>query len=178
MPYWQLFYHIVWATANREPLLTPDIEPVIFGFLRGKALGLGGAVFALNGTSTHVHMVATIPPKIAVSKFVGQTKGVASTRFNKSGMRGAPLFWQGEYGVFSFDAKRLPQYVAYVEGQKQHHASAKLIPILERTDDAGTRLVREPPIQYVVPQDDWWEMMLALEQTEPPDQPDSSGAAR
>jgi hypothetical protein len=45
---------------------------------------------------------------IAVAKFVGQVKGVAATRFNKLGATEEPLYWQGEYGALSFDAKRLP----------------------------------------------------------------------
>ena len=107
MPYWQLFYHIVWSTKNRELLLTPDVEPVIYDFLRRKAIGLEAVVFALNGTLDHIHLVAAIPPKIAVAKFIGQIKAVASTKFNKSG-RNEVFFWQEEYGVFSFDSKRLP----------------------------------------------------------------------
>ena len=83
MPYWQLFYHLVWATKKRESILTPDVEPVIYVFLRTKAIGLGGVVFALNGWLAHVHMVVAVPPKIAIAKFVGQIKGVASTKFNK-----------------------------------------------------------------------------------------------
>jgi putative transposase len=50
MPYWQLFYHVVWSTKNREHLLTSDVEPMIFGFLKSKAIGLEGKVFAINGT--------------------------------------------------------------------------------------------------------------------------------
>jgi REP element-mobilizing transposase RayT len=52
MPYWQLFYHIVWSTKDREPLLTPDVEPIIHGFLRSKAIGLEAVVFALNVSTT------------------------------------------------------------------------------------------------------------------------------
>ena len=155
MPYWQLFYHIVWSTKNREPLLTPDVEPVLYGFLRSKAIGLDAVVFALNGTVDHVHLVAAIPPKIAVAKFVGQVKAVASTKFNKSGMSEVSFFWQEEYGVFSFDGKRLPNYIAYVERQKEHHAQRTTIPILERTDDAAVAIVREPPAPYVLNDDEW-----------------------
>lgn len=154
MPYWQLFYHIIWSTKNREPLLTPDIEPAIYGFLRAKAIGLGAIVFALNGTLDHTHLVTAIPPKIAVAKFVGQIKGVASTKFNKSG-RDEVFFWQEEYGVFSFDGKRLPNYIAYVERQKEHHAQHTTIPILERTDDAAVAVIREPNAIYTLNDDDW-----------------------
>jgi putative transposase len=155
MPYWQLFYHVIWSTKNREPLLTPDVEPVIYGLVRSKAIGLEAVVFALNGAVDHVHLVAAIPPKIAVAKFIGQVKAVASTKFNKSGMGGASFFWQEEYGVFSFDGKRLPNYIAYVERQKEHHAQHTTIPILERADDAAVAILREPPAAYALNDDEW-----------------------
>ena len=162
MPYWQLFYHIVWSTAHREPWLTPEVEPTVYGFLRSKAVGLGGTVFALNGTTDHVHMVAAIPPAVAVARFIGQIKGVAAARFNKLQIKNAPLYWQGEYGVFSFDSKRLPDFVAYVERQKEHHGQGKVIPILERTAEGGVGIVHETVTRYAAAPDDWWQAMLAL----------------
>jgi putative transposase len=80
-------------------------------------------------------MIASIPPKIAVAKFVGQTKAVSSMKYNP--MRGIkkPFYWQEKYGAFSFYTKRLPNYVRYVEHQKEHHASKTTVPILERFED-------------------------------------------
>jgi putative transposase len=163
MPYWQLFYHLVWATKNREPLLAPRVEPIIHGFLQTKAIGLGATVFALNGTEDHVHLVAAIPPKIAVAKFVGQIKAVASTKFNKM-HPDTPFFWQDEYGAFSFDGKRLPNYIGYVRDQKKHHAQGKVYPILERTSDGAPRLIRESRALYVVPDPEWQREMEEMEE--------------
>ena len=129
MPYWQLFYHIVWATKNRERLLTPELEPLAHEFLRTKAMGLDTTVFALNGMPDHVHLVVSIPPKLAVATFIGQLKGASSTRLSK---HYPPFAWQEEYGAFSFDKKRLPHYVKYVEGQKTHHTEGTLIAALEQ----------------------------------------------
>ncbi len=162
MPYCQLFYHIVWATKNRAPLLTSEVEPTIYNFLRGKALGLGGIVFALNGVTDHVHMVVTIPPKIAVAKFIGQVKAVASTKFNKSDPNAPPFFWQEEYGVFSFDSKRLPNYIAYVERQKEHHRQGTTIPVLERTTESTVKLMREPTTIYHLEEEEWRRELMAL----------------
>jgi putative transposase len=162
MPYWRLFYHIVWSTKKREPLLTRNVEPVVYGFLRGKATGLEATVFALNGTADHVHMVAAIPPKLAVAKFIGQVKAVASTRFNQSGQSGGPLYWQEEYGIFSFDGKRLPNYVAYVKRQKDHHAANTIIPVLERAQGEGVKLVQEPGQLYLLEEEAWRQELEAL----------------
>ncbi|HEX7183049.1 MAG TPA: IS200/IS605 family transposase [Thermoanaerobaculia bacterium] len=135
MPYWRLFYHAIWATRHRERLLSSDLEPVMHGLLRAKAIGLGATVFALNGMEDHVHLVVSVPPKLAVAGFVGKVKAATSARFNKMGLMDRPFFWQEEYAVLSFDEKRLPPYVAYVENQKAHHARSALIPVLERTGE-------------------------------------------
>jgi len=154
MPYTQLFYHLVWATKNREPLLTSGVEPIILGFLRSKAIGLGGVLFALNCVVDHVHMVVAIPASIAVAKFVGQVKAVASTRFNKSGL-GPDFFWQEEYGAFTFDGKRLPNFIQYVERQKEHHANGATIPILERVTGEGVVRIGESAGGYVLNDASW-----------------------
>ena len=44
--------------------------------------------------------------------------------------------WQRGYGVFSFGEKAMPQTIAYVRNQKEHHRQmATIIPQLERDDD-------------------------------------------
>ena len=161
MPYWQLFYHLVWSTKNREPLLTPDVESVVYGYLRSKAIGLGATLFALNGVSDHVHMVVAIPPAIAIARFVGQVKGVSAAQFNKGGFAKV-VYWQEEYGAFSFDGKRLPNFVAYVERQKEHHAQDKVIPILERTTDGAVLIAREAAAAYTTNAQAWWEELGSL----------------
>ena len=162
MPYWQLFYHLVWSTKNREPFLTPQVEPIVYGFIRSKTIGLGATLFALNGTEDHVHVVAAIPPAIAVAKFVGQVKGVSATKFNKGGF-GTAVQWQGEYGAFSFDGKRLQNFIAYVERQKKHHAENKIIPILERTADRGIVLTRETAPTYESRSQEWWDELATVD---------------
>jgi REP element-mobilizing transposase RayT len=168
VPYWQLFYHLVWSTKNREPLLTPQAEKHIYGFLTSKAVGLNGVVYTVGGTVDHVHMVVTIPPAIAVAKFVGQIKGVASARLNKSGISAVRFEWQAEYGAFSFDAKRLPYFIGYVERQKEHHDDGTIIPILERmtSDNEAPRLMKEttaPYAMYEMDEDGWRDELLQLD---------------
>ena len=163
MPYWQLFYHLIWATKLREPLMTPAVAPEIYGFLRSKAIGLGATVFAINGVADHVHMVVAIPPRLAVATFIGQVKGVASAKVNKAGLTETPFYWQEEYGVFSFDAKRLPNVIAYVEHQQQHHAEQTAIRVLERTEDQEGHLIRESSVLYTLDDPIWRQELEALD---------------
>jgi putative transposase len=155
MPYWQLYYHIVWATKDRAPLLTTEIEPLAHELLRRKATALAARVFALDGMTEHVHLIAAVPPKLALATFIGQIKAATATRVNKLTGRDGVLQWQEEYAVFSFDRKRLPNHVAYVEDQKRHHAEATTIPALERITDANTPSLREEAAPYLLDDDQW-----------------------
>ncbi len=78
MPYWRTFYHIVWATKQRAPLITPEVEALIFPSIVHKACEVGTIVYALNGVADHVHLAVAIPPRIAVAPFVGDLKGRSS----------------------------------------------------------------------------------------------------
>ena len=163
MAHWQLFYHAVWATHERKPLIMPEVEPVVYDLLRVKAIGLGATVYAINGMPDHVHCVLAIPPSLAVASVIGQIKGVASAKINTQWLAtGLRFAWQEGYGVFSFDAKRLPHVIAYVENQKQHHQGTGLIPILERTDDASVPRLRETSGIYAVGHAAWRDEMLEL----------------
>jgi len=139
MPYWQLYYHLVWATKNREPLITADLEPELHAYLRGKGLSLGGIVHAVGGVSDHTHVVVSIPPRLAVAGYVGQLKGASSHWVNHlSGFTG-PFAWQEGYGVITFSKRSLPDVVRYVLNQHAHHATGDLISAMERieTENVG-----------------------------------------
>jgi REP element-mobilizing transposase RayT len=150
MPYWQLFYHIITATKERMPLLTPEVEPEIFGYVKSKVYQLEGDLYAVNGTADHVHVVVAIPPKMALAEFVRQGKGFSAAQVNKANPNPGSFAWQSEYGAFSFDKKRLPDGIAYVERQKEPHQHNTLIPVLERwSEDAHP--ISETTSHYQVP---------------------------
>jgi REP element-mobilizing transposase RayT len=131
MPYIKLYYHIIWGTKNREPRITPELEDKLHSYIAKKAIGLGGIVHALNGTADHVHLAVTIPTTIQISKFIGQVKGVASTRINKSSLGDGQFFWQSEYSIFSFSERELPYIVRYINNQKDHHKHGTEIETME-----------------------------------------------
>jgi REP element-mobilizing transposase RayT len=127
MPYGQLYYHIIWGTKYGEPIITAQIEPILFDFIRSKAIGLGGFVYALNGIEDHVHIVAHIPVTIPVANFIGQIKGSSSTRINKSTDGGGHFFWQTSYSVFTISKNLVPSVINYVKNQKIHHQEGSTI---------------------------------------------------
>ena len=163
MPYCQLYYHLVWRTRDSEPLVVPSIEPQVHGFLWKKALGLGAMVFAVNGMEDHVHLVASVPPALAIADFIGKVKGFASHEVNKAKLSASRFRWQQEYGAFSFDRKRLPYVIAYVENQKRHHADRTTIRVLERTEALPASEIREPETPYDLDDSQWRHELEALD---------------
>ncbi len=129
MPYWRLFYHIVWATENRLPLLTPQIEAVLYPVLVSKSNAQGGRVYAANGMSDHIHIVAAVPPSLALAEFVKNLKGSSSRIINTEFQ--VEFAWQTGYGVFSVSERLLEQAVSYVQRQKEHHQGGTAISRLE-----------------------------------------------
>ena len=130
MPYWRLFYHIVWGTKNREEFISPTWESDLYGYLWGKATALECIPHAIGGMPDHTHIVLSIPPKLAVATTIGLLKGSSSHHINTNYINGT-FAWQGEYGAFSFSEKALPKIVAYVKNQKKHHADGTLYSQME-----------------------------------------------
>jgi REP element-mobilizing transposase RayT len=140
MPYWQLYYHLAWATKNREPFITMDLEPGLHTYLRGKGIDLDAVVHAVGGLEDHVHVVVSIPPRLAVAKFVGQLKGASSHWVSHiSGHRG-PFAWQEGYGAITLGKRSLPQVVEYVHSQRERHRTRRLVAAMERLEAGNTHL--------------------------------------
>jgi putative transposase len=139
MAYWRLFYHIVWATNNRLPLLVPEIEQAVFRTLWQKCVEVSAQPIAVNGMPDHVHVIAAVPPTLALARFVQVLKGSSSRFVHVEFAR--PFAWQEGYGVFSLSERSLQAAAAYVRNQKAHHQAGTIILRLERAEikDDGPR---------------------------------------
>src|SRR5262249_51891969 len=125
MPYWRLFYHIVWGTKNRLSLIESVWEAELHGYIWGKATALECIPHAINGMSDHLHVVISIPPKLSIATTIGKLKGSSSHYVNERYMDSA-FAWQAEYGILSFSERSLSRVVDYVKNQKKHHADDTL----------------------------------------------------
>ena len=139
MPYWRLFYHFIWGSKNRDPLIASDFETSLHNIIAAKAQALGAFVHAIGGVEDHVHLVVSIPPKISLSDFVGQIKGNSSHWVKHENELDYTFAWQAEFGVISFRGKDLKNIVRYAENQRKHHGDGSVISALERVEDDSTR---------------------------------------
>jgi len=125
---------MIWGTKNRESFIQIEFEESLHNVIAAKGKELGAFVYAVGGIEDHVHLVASVPPRIAPSDFIGQVKGNSSHFVNHELALNYHFKWQAEYGVVSFGGKQLDMVVKYVKNQRQHHLAGTIIPFLERVE--------------------------------------------
>ncbi|WP_309685214.1 IS200/IS605 family transposase [Armatimonas sp.] len=146
-----IFLHFVWATRERQPFVTPEIERRLYRMMEAKVRELGCIVVALNGMPDHVHLLVQMSTTITPADLMQKVKG-ASSGFARNVLKQGELFaWQHGYGVFSVGQDGVGAVVAYIANQKQHHADHDVwdnwehIPITPETDLSAEGAARSAP---------------------------------
>ena len=137
MAYWRLHYHLVWATYQRLPLITEPLEKQIYGVILNKANELGIIIHAIGNIQDHIHVAASITPKIAVADCLKHFKGASARYVNQQNSQDH-FSWQEGYGALTFGDRAMCDVIAYVRNQKEHHrqntARAPFEPMTEADD--------------------------------------------
>jgi putative transposase len=136
-----LFYHLVWAVKDREPLIDEERVAVIQRSFRATCHENGTVVHAIGMMPDHVHLAVSIPPRLSIAALARELKGSSSHLLNHDAKMASDgsFAWQAEYGVVSFGERSLADVVAYVSNQPQRHADRLEWPTFERIE-------RERPI--------------------------------
>ena len=130
-----IYVHIVWATWDRLPLLTPEIESQIHAAIVAKCKDLHGIPLEIGGTANHVHLLIRMSAIVSIAQLVKEMKGVASHLVNHNIAPGSDFRWQGAYAAFSVEADRVGSLRAYIRNQKCHHNEDTLILEWERCEE-------------------------------------------
>lgn len=136
MGYWESFYHFIWTTKNREPLLRNRVEALTDASIRDVSAQLGAMIRAVGFVDDHVHIAVSIPPRLSIPTFVRELKTQSNHAINNSRLlqENDTFSWQREYGMFTFGRQSLDDVVSYVKNQRRHHADGTIRPYFEITD--------------------------------------------
>ncbi len=121
MPFWRLYYHLVWATKNREHLIVPGVKDPLYRYIRHKAAEMGVHVLAVGGWFDHVHLLVSVPPRHALADVVGRLKGASAHEMNRIDILDCHFSWQRGYGALGCGQKQKSTAIAYIENQERHH---------------------------------------------------------
>ena len=84
MALWRLYYHLVWATKERQLLINPNKEVELYNYIIGKSDALRCIVHAIGGMEDHIHLVVSVPPTLSIADFVKNIKGSSAHYLNQN----------------------------------------------------------------------------------------------
>lgn len=124
---YQCTYHIVWVPKYRYRILTGALKDLVERDVRVLCEWKDVEVLELNVQPDHVHLVASIPPKLSLSGFLGFLKGKLAIKVFKSypKLRRKPYwgnhFWARGYFVSTvgLNEDMIRRYVRYQEEQER-----------------------------------------------------------
>src|SRR5271165_4992576 len=99
--YTQNVIHIVFSTKNRQRAIQRAFQPKLWAYVIDICKKEGILVHAIGGVEDHLHLLAQIPPTLAVAKAVSVVKANSSRWAHEQGCR---FSWQQGYGAFSVSA--------------------------------------------------------------------------
>jgi len=69
--YTNLLFHIVYSTKYRKPLIKAAWQDDLYAYMGGIIRDSHGSLLAAGGMADHVHLLAKLPPTIAISDMLG-----------------------------------------------------------------------------------------------------------
>ena len=116
--YASLLTHIVFSTKGRTPGLTGAFADRLFAYMGGIVEGMGGMPILINGPADHVHLLVSIPAKVAVAEFARVVKANSSKWAHNEQVQ---FEWQSRYGAFSVSNSKQREVRDYIASQQEHH---------------------------------------------------------
>jgi putative transposase len=140
---YQCTYHVVWVPKYRYRILTGAVAELMDRDIRTLCEWKDVEVLELNIQPDHIHALFSIPPKIAISTFMGFLKGKLAIKVMKSypRLRKKPYwgnhFWARGYFVSTVGLNEdlIRRYVKYQEEKEQR----------EETERRDYDLFQRPP---------------------------------
>ena len=135
---WSCKYHIVFAPKYRRMVVYGKLRAEVGRILRELCERKGVEILEATACPDHIHMLVSIPPKMAVSEFVGYLKGKSSLiiferHANLKYQYGNRHFWYKGYYVSTVGAnKEIIQ--KYIRNQLEEDMIADNINLKEYKD--------------------------------------------
>lgn len=121
MSYVCSYYHCVFSTKERRPLISPDLRDRLWPFLGGIARENDMAAIAIGGVADHTHMLLSLPPTMPIAKAMQLIKGGSSKWVHDTFPEQRLFGWQTKYGAFSVSVSQLDRTIEYINNQETHH---------------------------------------------------------
>ena len=121
MSYVSSFFHCVFSTQERRPLIAPPLQDRLWPFLGGIARQNEMKAIEVGGTPDHVHILLSLPSTLSIAKALQLMKGGSSKWVHDTFPEYWSFRWQVKYGAFGVSVSLLDKTIEYIRNQQQHH---------------------------------------------------------
>ncbi len=121
MSYVSAYFHGVFSTKERRPLIPPALQQRLWPFLGGIARQNDMKAIEVGGMPDHVHVLLSLPSTLSIAKALQLLKGGSSKWVHDAFPEHRLFGWQLKYGAFSTSVSQLDKTVEYIRSQPEHH---------------------------------------------------------
>ena len=119
--YTQIYYHIIFSTKSREPVLRAEGREKMFKYLWGIVKNKESHLYRINGVEDHLHILTSLHPTIGLADFVKDFKLASSLWINENRVFPNFSYWQEGYGAFTHSHAEKDRIIEYIKNQVEHH---------------------------------------------------------
>jgi putative transposase len=111
-------HHCVFATKDREAVLTPQLRERLWPYLGGIARENGMKALMIGGVADHVHVLLSLPATISVAKAMQLLKGNSSKWIHETFPELRSFAWQEGYGASASESRESRRRVITFRSRK------------------------------------------------------------
>jgi REP element-mobilizing transposase RayT len=120
MSYVSSYFHCVFSTKERRPLIPPLLQDRLWPFLGGIARQNQMTAIEIGGMPDHVHLLLSLPSTLSIAKALQLIKG-GSSKVHDTFPEHRLFRWQVKYGAFAVSVSLLDRTIQYIKSQQEHH---------------------------------------------------------
>jgi putative transposase len=120
--YKQAYFHLVFAVARRNALISKDWRPELEKYITGVIQNNGHKLIAIGAVSDHIHILIGYSLNQLVPELVERIKTSSSKWIEQKNFSKFKFNWQIGYGAFTHSHSQLDNMVYYILNQEQHHS--------------------------------------------------------
>ncbi|MFH1644244.1 MAG: IS200/IS605 family transposase [bacterium] len=118
--YSSLFYHFVWSTKDRAPIIKEYFQQRLYLYMGGIIRNENANLLSIGGMSDHVLLLIKTGTNHKIGSLIQKIKGSSSTFINQK-YPSEKFAWQSGYGVFAASVSTLKIVHNYISNQEIHH---------------------------------------------------------
>jgi putative transposase len=119
--YTQIYVQVVFAVRGRQNLIAAQHREELHKYITGIVQERDHKMLAIFCMPDHLHFLAGIKPRMAISDLVRDVKSFSSAFIGERGWIKGKFSWQEGFGAFSYSRSQIDSVIRYVLNQEEHH---------------------------------------------------------